>query len=172
MTWLWIIAIIVIGFGWVVFRGAPYVPSQPKYIKRAFTKLYPLSGHDTLVDVGSGDGVVLRIASAFGARAIGYELHPVLVLISGLLSRRDSKVTVRLADFWFTPLPDTTTIVYAFLVTRDVKKMIKKMNSEVARLGRPLRFMTYGNSLPGMKPDSVLDAYALYTFYPLHSPQP
>jgi len=165
--WVVILTIFVLAFGWVVFRGAPYVPSQNRYIKRAFEQLYPLSGKDVLVDVGSGDGVVLRRASAYGARAIGYELNPILVVISRLLSRRDSHIRVVLADFWLTQLPDDTTVVYAFLVTRDLKKMIAKMESEATRMKRDLRFISYGNLLPGLTPDKSLDAYNLYTFRPL-----
>lgn len=165
--WLLILAIFVLAFGWVVFRGAPYVPSQNRYIKRAFEQLYPLTNKDVLVDVGSGDGVVLRRASAYGARAIGYELNPILVVISRLLSRNNPRVRIVLADFWVTQLPDDTTVVYAFLVTRDVKKMIKKMESETTRIGRDLSFISYGNVLPGLTPDKSLDAYNLYTFHPL-----
>jgi hypothetical protein len=168
MIWLWALAIIFLAFGWVVFRGAPYVPSQNKYIRRALDELYPLGKTDTLVDVGSGDGVVLRRASERGARAVGYELNPILVWVSRLLSRRDSKVKVVLADFWRTDLPDDTTVVYAFLVTRDVKKMTMKMQGETNRLGRDLCFITYGNVLPGIEPVGKLDAYLLYTFHPLH----
>lgn len=168
MILFWILAIIVLAFGWVVFRGAPYVPSQNRYIRRAFTQLYPLNSHDVLVDVGSGDGVVLRRAAQFGAKAIGYELNPVLVVISRFLSRTQPTVRVELADFWKTDLPDDTTVVYAFLVTRDVKKMIQKMQTEATRLQRQLSFISYGNVLPGMTPDKTLDAYGLYSFYPLH----
>lgn len=172
MTWLYIVAVIVLAFGWVVFRGAPYVPSQSKYIRRAFTLLYPLGPNDTLVDVGSGDGVVLRRAGELGATAIGYELNPILVLVSRLLSYKKPRISVVLSDFWRTKLPDTTTVVYAFLVTRDVKKMMKKMQSEATRLNKPLHFISYGNVLPEMKPIKHLDAYDLYTFYPLHELKP
>lgn len=169
MTWLWVVGVIIVLFGFVVFRGAPYVPSQKRYIRQAFKELYPLSPNDTLVDVGSGDGVVLRIASECGARAIGYELNPILVLISRFISRNDNKVSVRLADFWFTSLPDTTTVVYAFSVTRDAKKMAKKMQSETNRLQRTLHFISFGNTLTGLESDATLGAYNLYTFYPLQS---
>lgn len=172
MTWLIIFAVIFLAFAWVVFRGAPYVPSQSRYIRRAFTALYPLGKKDTLVDVGSGDGVVLRRASEYGATAIGYELNPILVVLTRVLSRGHKNVSVVLADFWQTPLPDGTTVVYAFLVTRDVKKMIKKMQAEATRLSRPLRFISYGNVLPGMTPDKHVDAYDLYTFYPLQQLEP
>lgn len=167
--WEWIVIAIVLLFGLVVFRGAPYVPSQKRYVRQALTELYPLGKKDVLVDVGSGDGVVLRIASQLGARAVGYELNPALVVISRLLSLRDKKVSVRLVDFWLTPLPDDTTVVYGFMVTRDMKKMTKKMQREADRLNRPLAFLTYGNEIIGRSVDKMHGPYRWYTFHPLQS---
>jgi SAM-dependent methyltransferase len=169
MVGIWIVSILVVLFGFVVFRGAPYVPSQKKYIRQAFTELYPLSKKDVLVDVGSGDGVVLRVASTYGARVIGYELNPLLVLVSRLLSRNDKKVTVVLSDFWLTPLPEATTVVYAFSVSRDIKNLDKKMQKEANRLRHPLRFVIFGNAVAGRKADKMVGAYRLYTFYPLQA---
>lgn len=162
----WIIGGLILLFGFVVFRGAPYVPSQKKYIRQAFTDLYPLSNKDVLVDVGSGDGIVLRQAVSFGARAIGYELNPALVGISRVLSRGNKKISVRLADFWLTQLPEATTIIYAFMVTRDMKKFEKKIQQEADRLQHPLNVLLYGNNIVDMQPTGVLSAYKLYTFVP------
>ena len=67
---------IIVGFS--AFMGAPYLPSHRRDVARAFDELYPLSSSDVLLDIGSGDGVVLRQASKRGARAIGYEIHPLL----------------------------------------------------------------------------------------------
>jgi hypothetical protein len=173
MVVVWILIwVIILTFGFIVFRGAPYVPSRRRYIERAFTKLYSLGKNDVLVDVGSGDGVVLRIASEHGATAIGYELNPILVIISRVLSRRHKKISVVLADFWLTPLPDNTTVVYAFMVTRDVKKMIRRITTEATRLGKPIRLISYGNTLPGVTLDGALDAYTLYTIAPLQIDKP
>jgi hypothetical protein len=173
MVVVWILIwVIILTFGFIVFRGAPYVPSRRRYIEKAFTKLYPLGEKDVLVDVGSGDGVVLRIASEHGATAIGYELNPILVIISRVLSRRHKKTSVVLADFWLTPLPDNTTVVYAFMVTRDVKKMIRRITTEATRLGKPIRLISYGNTLPGVTLDGALDAYTLYTIAPLQIDKP
>ena len=47
--------------------GAPYVPTQKKQIESAFTKLRPFKKNDVLVDLGSGDGVVLDEAIRAGA---------------------------------------------------------------------------------------------------------
>jgi hypothetical protein len=162
----WILVGIVLLFGFVVFRGAPYVPSRKRYIREAFTDLYQLSHEDTLIDVGSGDGIVLRQAADFGARAIGYELNPALVLISRLISRGHKGVEVHLADFWVTQLPPTTTVVYAFMVTRDIKKFVRKMQNEATRLQRPLALILYGNEIPSMEPKIERGAYRLYAFIP------
>lgn len=167
MIWFWVIGSIVTLFGLVVFRGAPYVPSLKRYARQALSELYPLSDKDVLVDVGSGDGIVLRLAAERGARAIGYELNPVLVIISRFLSRRNSLVSVHLADFWLTPLPKDTTVVYVFAATRYVKKMITKLQAEADSLGRPIRIIIHGNVFPGIQADSTMSAYSLYTFYPL-----
>ena len=66
MVWFWIVFVVVLTFGVIVLRGAPYVPSMKRYVKEAFTQLYPLSSKDVLVDVGSGDGVVIeRVEEVF-----------------------------------------------------------------------------------------------------------
>jgi hypothetical protein len=173
MIVIWILIwVVILSFGFIVLRGAPYVPSRRRYIERAFTALYPLGKKDVLVDIGSGDGIVLRIASEHGATAIGYELNPILVIISRVLSRRHKQASVILADFWLTPLPDNTTVVYAFTVTRDIKKMTRRITSESTRLGRPIRLISYGNTLPGVTLDGAIDAYTLYTITPLQIDKP
>lgn len=153
--------------GFVAFTGAPYVPSKRRDVRVAFTELYKLSQHDVLVDIGSGDGIVLREASRCGATAIGYEIHPLLVAISRFLSRHDSLVHVKLANFWREEMPDTTTVVYTFGDARDITKMYKKVQSEASRLGRPLQFITYGFDVPGVSASRVAGAHYLYVVKPL-----
>ncbi|RYF29054.1 MAG: hypothetical protein EOO17_02940 [Chloroflexi bacterium] len=165
-VWVWIIAAIVLLFGFVVFRGAPYVPTRRKDIVRAFEELYPLSESDTLVDIGSGDGIVLRAAAARGAHAIGYELNPILVVVSRLLSRTDDKVSVRLADFWNVSLPEQTTIVYTFGESRDINKMYKKIEAEASRLQKPLFFMSFGFPVKGREVVSPDRSFFLYEIIP------
>ena len=150
MWWLWLLALLIVAFGFVVFRGAPYVPSQKRHVIRAFTELYALDDDDVLVDIGSGDGIVLREAARRGATAIGYELNPILVFISRFLSRREPNVRVYLADFWFVALPPETTVVYTFGESRDIEKMAQKVASEADRLQKPILFISYGFAVPGI----------------------
>jgi len=163
-----ILALLIVLFGFVVFFGAPYVPSHKKQVQRALTELYRLGVSDVLVDAGSGDGIVLRVAARIGARAVGYELNPVLVMISRLLARSQrDRIRVQLANFWHVNLPEDTTVVYVFSVSRDVPKMTKKMQTEANRLGRPLSLITYGMMIGGREPLRQVGAHSLYTFSPL-----
>lgn len=167
MIWAWIILGVILLFGFVVFRGAPYVPSRRKYIEQAFTELYPLSERDVLVDVGSGDGIVLRIAAEHKAKAVGLELNPVLVVLARWLSRRDQRVKVHWADFWIIPLPNDVTVVYTFIATAYIAKLTKKLQRETDRLNRPLHLIIYANALPDRPAKLQVGAYRLYTFVPL-----
>lgn len=168
MIWFfWIIFGIVLTFGFVVFRGAPYVPSHRRQVMRAFKELRPLDKTDVIVDAGSGDGIVLRLASLQGAKAVGYELNPLLVLISKVLSRHDSRVRVKLGDFWQVSLPEETTLIYGFMVERDMRKLAKKLQREADRLGKSFDFICYGSSIPGKEPVKRLGAHHLYRFEPL-----
>ncbi|HUC96739.1 MAG TPA: hypothetical protein VMR16_03705 [Candidatus Saccharimonadales bacterium] len=168
MIWFWLVLLIVVFiFGFVVFMGAPYLPSQKKYIKLALSELYSLNESDTLVDIGSGDGVVLREASRIGARAIGFEINPILVFISRFLSKNDKRVVVRFVDFWSTHLPDETTVVYVFTVGRDMKKIFKWMQKETNRINRPISLISFGFNFSDIKAVKKVEPYYLYVFNPL-----
>lgn len=162
-----IIGGIVILFGFVVFFGAPYVPSRRRYVLRAFENLYILSAKDTLVDLGSGDGVVLRVAADKGARAVGVEINPALVLISRLRTLGRRRVTTRWGNMWRMRFPGSTTVVYVFAVSRDEKRLVRLLTRESTRLQRELKVLCYGSPLSNRKPDKTFEAYALYTFRPL-----
>ena len=161
------IVLIVLIFGLVVLRGAPYVPSHSREVRGAFEKLYPLGSHDFLVDVGSGDGIVLRLAARRGARALGYEINPILVVVSWLWARGNRLIRTELADFWYKELPAETTIVYAFMVSRDANALQEKIQRESDRLMKPLLVMTYGAPMNGKKAIKKRRGHHLYEFIPL-----
>lgn len=165
ITGLSAVAIIV---GFSAFTGAPYLPSHRRDVARAFDELYPLSSSDVLLDIGSGDGVVLRQASKRGARAIGYEIHPLLVLISRWLSRGDSRVSVRLANFWHTDLPNDTTVVYLFGDSRDITRMVIYLQQQASRMGRSFKLISYGFQASGCEKIKSVGAHTLYRINPLH----
>ncbi len=167
-----IITGIIALFSLVVLRGAPYVPSRRKDVAPAFDELYPLSANDTLVDIGSGDGIVLRQAAARGARAIGFEINPILVILSRLLSLHQPGVQTKWRDFWLTPLPVETTVVYVFGESRDIVKMAARVQSEANRLHTTIWLISYAFAVPGLRPTRSFRAHFLYEMNPLQSAQP
>jgi hypothetical protein len=155
---------LIVGIG--AAFGAPYVPSQRKYLKKAFEELYPLNASDVLVDIGAGDGIVLREAAKKGARAIGYEINPLLFGVASLLGRKYDGVELRLANFWTAHLPEETTVVYAFSVNRDAGRLIAKLQAQADLVGRPVALVCLGSPLKDRIADAELDAYKLYEFTP------
>ncbi len=169
MTTLLIVGGVVFGlFALTVFLGAPYVPTRRADVATAFDALYPLSNKDTLVDIGSGDGVVLRAAARRGARAVGYEINPILVVISWLLSIGNARVSVRLANFWQAKVPHDTTVIYTFGEGRDIERMARWTQKQATRLGKPLFFISYAFELKTHTPIKKIDALLLYEIAPLH----
>lgn len=155
-----------VGFG--VLFGAPYVPSLRKDAKRMFDHLYSLQPSDVVIDFGSGDGLILREVSRRGAKAVGYEINPLLVAISRFLSRGDNRVAIKTANFWQVKFPAETTLIYAFSVTRDGKRLVRKLQREADRLEKELAVICYGSQLPGLVPVQTFEAYGRYKIEPLH----
>ena len=168
MLWVYIVGALVVFVGISAFFGAPYIPSHRKDVRRMFDELAPISEGDTVLDIGSGDGVVLREARRRGARAIGYEIHPLFVGIAKIASFGDTRVHVKWTNAWAAPFPKSVTLVYIFSVGRDGAKLVKKVQKEANVLGRPLTLVCYGNALPGRTPVRTFEAYYLYVFEPLH----
>lgn len=158
-----IVAILIVCFGFVVFRGAPYVPTRRKQIMQAFDELYAVSKKDVVVDLGSGDGALLREAARRGARAFGYELNPILSVLSKLISK-DKKITIKWADFWSQKLPEDTTVVYIFINSKDTKRMKKFFKAHVACTKKNLKVISYAFTLPEIEPKKTVGPMHLYEF--------
>lgn len=161
---LTIIGIVLALFLLTILFGAPYVPSQRKDIDIAFDQLYKLSNSDVLLDIGSGDGVVLRAAAARGARAVGYEINPILVIVSTWLCRKQPLIRNKLANFWQVPFPEQTTVVYVFGESRDIRRMAERVEAESHRLAKPLKLISYGFEIPGKSAVKSVGAHHLYEF--------
>ena len=168
MLWVYIVGSIVALIGMSAFFGAPYVPSHRKDVRRLFEEFAPIGKGDVVLDIGSGDGLVLREASRRGAKAIGYEIHPLFVAISKALSWNDHNVTVRWANAWTAAFPENVTLLYIFSVGRDSARLVKKVQHEANILDRPLTLICYGNALHGREVTKQFGAYYLYVFEPLH----
>ena len=165
MIILLVCAGIVVVLGFTVFFGAPYVPSHKAELERAFRIQRPLTKHDVLVDLGCGDGVVLRMAVSAGARkAVGVELNPVLGVVAKILTYQNKNIDVHLGNMWTSHLAKDTTVVYVFGVGRDMKKLEGLLESWSIDRGKPIDLILYGHTLPNRKPERTVGAHHLYHF--------
>ena len=127
MAWLFVVAFILVsGFLYAVFFGAPYVPA----FKQDLDELMKLAGvkkGTRFVDLGCGDGKVLLVAAERGASVVGYEINPVLWLVSTwrLRAYRD-KAKVKLRSMWRAKLGESD-VVYMYLHTKWMDKMQQKL---------------------------------------------
>ena len=93
-------AALVLIFSFVIFFGAPYLPTLKPEAQKALG-LLDLKPGQTLLELGSGDGRVLKQAAKQGIRGIGYELNPLLVIYSQISCWRYRKlVTFKCRNFW------------------------------------------------------------------------
>lgn len=145
---IYVIGFLIVSIGFVTFFGAPYVPTLRKQVDDIMA-IYPLKKGDVFVDVGSGDGVVLRAAATKGARAVGFELGPWLWLISKIICRKYKNITIHFGNFWHQDLPSDTTVVYTFLNGKYMRKLERKLQAHVDKNGRVVYFITYGFKISG-----------------------
>jgi hypothetical protein len=153
-----ILLIVALPFGIGALIGAPYVPILQRD-RRAALDLARLKPGQTLIDLGSGDGRLLRTAAGRGIRGIGYEINPFLVLISRLVCWRYRKLTsFHTADLWRTKLPPADAI-YVFILDRYTARLVRKFETEITR---PTTVVSYVFKLPGHTP--IRETYNTYVY--------
>jgi hypothetical protein len=144
-----VILAVVLAFALGIRRGAPYVPIL-KRDSDALLKLAELKPGDTIIDLGSGDGRLLKAAAARGIKGIGYEINPILVVISRLVCWRYRRlVKIHLADFWKVKLPPVAA-VYTFLLPRYMTDLDGYLKRQITKR-TPL--ISFAFEIPGRRPD-------------------
>lgn len=139
-VWFWlkvaflVILVILIYPGvYATINGAPFVPSMDKAI-RAMIKLGEFKKTDRVVDIGCGDGKVIRRISKEGVdMAVGYELSiPTFLLgrFKTFLGR--GREEIRFGNFWYQDLSKYNVIVCFLLMgamtdfEKDIWPKLKK----------------------------------------------
>jgi len=148
---------LVLAFGSVLLRGAPYVPTLDKQA-RAALELLELKPGQTLLELGSGDGKVLIVAAQAGLCVVGIELNPFLVAISWLRTRRYRKqVRIIWGDFWRVRWPECDG-VFAFLLDR----FMSNLDVQMRQIKKPL--VSFAFQIPGRTADAMQDGVYLYKY--------
>lgn len=121
-----VLGILIFAFGFVVFIGAPYLPTL-KAQQEAALDLLDLKPGDTFLELGSGDGRVMLAAAKRGLNVVGFEVNPILVVVSLIVTFKYRKqVKVRWGNYWTAKWPECQGI-YVFLITRYMDKLDQKI---------------------------------------------
>jgi ubiquinone/menaquinone biosynthesis C-methylase UbiE len=146
-------------FVWPWLFGAPFEPTNDKKIK----KMIKLAGirkgkkKDKAIDLGSGDGrIVIALAKAGAKEAHGFEINPVLVLVSRRKIKKaglQKKAFIHWKNFWKISFKDYS-VVTLFQFPTIMKKLEKKLRLE---LKKGSRIVSYHWKFPTWKPVKKID---------------
>ena len=158
---IWIVlAVLFFIFTFVLLVGAPYVPTLPAQRKVAL-ELLDLKPGQILYELGSGDGSLLKDAAAAGLRVVGYELNPLLAVLSWLRTRRyGRKVKIVCGSFWKADLSKADG-VYVFLIDHFMNRLDSKIKAENKD---GLKLVSNAFEVPGRKADKKRNAMRLYEY--------
>jgi hypothetical protein len=155
-----ILLIILTCFSFVLIFGAPYVPTLKQQQAQALD-LLDLKKGQTLIELGSGDGRFLVAAARRGIKAIGYELNPLLYVVSLFVTfKYRGKIKIHFLNYWVAKWPETDG-VYVFLTS----KFMDKLNKKLIQTGYSnLRVVSYAARIPGKKISKSLGPMFLYKY--------
>lgn len=164
-----ILAAIVCVFLLTVLFGAPFVPSKKSELNDALSgELYKLKEDDLLVDIGSGSGTVLSVALNHGARCLGYEINPLLWLVSKVRFFGQAKTNIVCRNFFTQKhqFPKDTTVVYIFGIERVMPGILSALEKFSRQNNKAVYLISYGFELSRKKPEKKYGAFWLYKISP------
>lgn len=140
------------GFVLPLTRGGLFVGTPGPRIAAFLDNVYMGPG-TLLVDLGCGDGRVLRAARRrYGVRAIGFEINPLAYGVARLLSLGRAGITIRYANFWKEDLRRAD-VVFCYLFPDLMTGLAEKLKREL----RPgCTVVSCNFPLPGWKAKRVL----------------
>jgi hypothetical protein len=133
-------------------QGALYVSTTRARIG-AFIAAVPMQPGQVLVDLGCGDGRVLRyVRRCYKVRAIGFEVNLMAYLKARVLSIGQKNIEIRLKNFWSQNLAQAD-VVFCYLYPDVMQRLSAKLRSEL----KPGTLVASCNfALPGFNPIKVL----------------
>ncbi len=142
--------------------GAPFLPTLRDNAQQALD-LLDLKPGQTMLELGSGDGRMLRAAARRGIYAVGYEINPILFVYSWLLSWPQRKyIRIHLRSYWSANLPKADG-VYVFLLQKYMPKLHQKMLQYLSQQGqKSIKLVSFSFKFENLKPVQQTKALFLY----------
>ncbi len=156
-----VFASLTVLFGFVVLFGAPYLPTLRKQTEIALDLLEVKKGMKIL-ELGSGDGSVALAAAKRGAIVTGYELNPILVIVSRMRCWQYRKqVSIHWGNFWHADWPATDGI-FVFLLDKYMNKLDNNIIQKYS--GKNTRLVSFAFKIPNKKPLKTRGGMFLYDY--------
>lgn len=130
--------VVVFFFLFPLARGAIYVASAPGKV-RLMVEMSGAGPGERAVDLGSGDGRIVIALARRGAEAHGYEINPLLVLISRRAIRRAAlarRAVVHWRSFWAADLSkfDVVTLFQGSFIMKRLEAKVRREMLPGARI--------------------------------------
>lgn len=157
---LLILGFLVVVFGVVIIVGPPFVPTLSKQIDTALD-LLDLKPGQTLLELGAGDGRVMKAAAERGWTVVGVEINPFLVLIAKIRCwRYRNQVRIIWDDMWKAHWPQADGI-FTFMIQRQMGRLDKKI---IGWQERPVKLASFAFHIPDRAPVSKYNGIFLYEY--------
>lgn len=149
-----------------ITQGAMFHPSAFIRVK-TFLDAMPMHANEHLIDIGCGDGRVLREAwKRYGVRALGYEVNPLAYTLALIRNFFSTGVKISYKNFWKEDI-SAADVIFCYLFPDVMEKLVQKLEKEL----RPgTRVVSCNFRLPGwthyteLNPDSFFHNDPIY-FY-------
>ncbi len=142
--------VLILCFGFVLLFGAPYVPTLKKQSRLALETINLRPGQ-TLLELGCGDGRMLKAAAEVGIHGVGIELNPILVLVARARTWRYRKhVRILWGNLWHTrKWPAETDGIFVFILQKEMTKL----DAAIAQWHtHPIKLVSFAFPIPDKKP--------------------
>jgi len=135
-----------------ITQGAMFHPSARIRV-RTFLDHVPMKENELLIDIGCGDGRVLREAARrYGVRSLGFEVNPLAYVLARLRTIAFKGIEVKMRNFWKTDIRNAD-VVFCYLFPDVMSRLAGKLESEL-RSGT--RVVSCNFTLPGWRHSEVL----------------
>ncbi|HET6490474.1 MAG TPA: class I SAM-dependent methyltransferase [Syntrophales bacterium] len=147
-----------------VTQGAMYTSTARVKIRTALEAVSMKPG-ELLVDIGCGDGRVLRMArKRYGVDCLGFEINPIAFTKAKFLTMGRSGMKIRCRNFWKADLRKAN-VVSCYLFPDVMRRLGEKLGKELAA---GTRVISFNFPIPGWKHQAVLRAVSKLNNDPIY----